>query len=157
MKSKVFLICMLVTLVAAAAPSDPYVTLTLEQKAVLKPVIERYVRDQEKQDWKDLWEIQDQTSDLKNELLLGHRDAPDMTKEEFVSAMQATIGTGYPRLRAFQLREVRSDKENFIMIGCGKATREAWHQTGNVIAGVRIIDGKPKIDLWSMTSDSCSK
>lgn len=158
MKNRSILGCILVVLAAvAAAQSDPYASLTLEQKAVLKPAIERYVRDQEKQDWKDLWEIQDQTSDLKNELLLGHRDAPDMTKEEYVSAMRSTIGTGYPRLRAFELREVRSDKGNFIMIGCGKATREAWHQTGNVIAGIRIVDGKPKIDIWSMSSDSCSK
>jgi hypothetical protein len=42
------------------------------------------------------------------------------------------------------------------MIGCGYATREEWKQKGYVIAGIRVVDGKPKIDLWSMTSDSCS-
>jgi len=111
-----------------------------------------------KQDWDDLWEIQDQTSDLKNELLLGRRDAPDLSKKDFVSAMRELIETGgYPRLRSFQLKEVRVDKGNFIMIGCGKATRETWSGTGFVIAGIRIVDGKPKFDIWSMTSDSCTQ
>ena len=138
------------------AANAPYSTLAPEQRALLQPVVERYVQDQLKQNWSDLWEIQDQTSDLKNELLLGKRNAPDLSKAQFVSAMRETIGTGYPRLRSFELREVRTDKGNFIMIGCGKATREAWKQTGLVIAGIRIVDGKPKVDLWSMTSDSCS-
>jgi hypothetical protein len=137
------------------AGRDPYSTLTAEQKAVLEPVVERYIRDQIRQDWADLWEIQDQTSDLKNELLLGRRNAPDLNKEQFVSAMRDTIGTGYPRLRSFELREVKPDKGDFILIGCGKATRESWKQTGFVIAGIRLADGKPKVDLWSMTSDSC--
>jgi hypothetical protein len=104
------------------AGRDPYSTLTADQKAILEPVVERYIRDQIKQDWADLWEIQDQTSDLKNELLLGRRDAPDLNKEQFVSAMRDTIGTGYPRLHSFELREVKPDKGNFILIGCGQAT-----------------------------------
>jgi hypothetical protein len=156
MKSLIFVAAPLMVLGLSGATGDPYSTLTSEQKSLLKPVVERYVRDQIKQDWADLWEIQDQTSDLKNELLLGHRDAPDLSKEQFVSAMRETIGTGYPRLRSFELREVKDDKGNFIMIGCGYATREEWKQTGYVIAGIKVVQGKPKVDLWSMTSDSCS-
>lgn len=149
---------LLLSLGLLGATSNPYATLTTDQTALLKPVVERYVRDQVKQDWDDLWEIQDQTSDLKNELLLGRRDAPDLSKKDFVSAMRELIETGgYPRLRSFQLKEVRVDKGNFIMIGCGKATRETWSGTGFVIAGIRIVDGKPKFDIWSMTSDSCTQ
>src|ERR1700679_226822 len=116
MKSLIFFAAPLMVLGLSGATGDPYSTLTSEQKSLLKPVVERYVRDQIKQDWADLWEIQDQTSDLKNELLLGHRDAPDLSKEQFVSVMRETIGTGYPRLRSFELREVKDDKGNFIMI-----------------------------------------
>jgi hypothetical protein len=156
MKVLMYSATFLMTLGRLGATTDPYSTLAPEQKALLKPVVERYVRDQIKQDWADLWEIQDQTSDLKNELLLGHRDAPDLSKGQFVSAMREIIGTGYPRLRSFELREVKVDKDNFIMIGCGYATREEWKQKGFVIAGIRIVEGKPKVDLWSMASDSCS-
>jgi hypothetical protein len=156
MKRLAYPAVLLMTLGLIGAASDPYSALAPEQKSLLKPIVERYVRDQIKQDWADLWDIQDQTSDLKNELLLGHRDAPDLSKEQFVSAMRETIGTGYPRLRSFELREVKADKSNFIMIGCGYATREEWKQKGFVIAGIRVVDGKPKVDLWRMTSDSCS-
>jgi hypothetical protein len=158
MKIIVLPILLLLTAGLLGAASNPYATLTPEQTALFKPAVERYVRDLEKQDWADLWEIQDQTSDLKNELLLGRRDAPDLSQKEYVSAMREMIGTGgYIRLRSFELIEVRADKGNFIMIGCGKASRESWRGTGYVIAGIRVVDGKPKFDIWSITSNSCSR
>jgi hypothetical protein len=150
-------ICAISTFAAAQTSPDPYASLSAEEKAVLKPGIERYVHDQLKQNWADLWEIQDQTSDLKNELLLGNRTAPDMTKEQFVAAMKEMISTGgYPIMREFELRTVKADKGNFVVIGCAKATRESWHQTGFVVFGARIAEGKPKFDIWSVTSNSCS-
>ena len=153
----IFAICVLDAFAAPQTPPDPYASLSPEERAILKPGIERYVHDQLKQNWADLWEIQDQTSDVKNELLMGNRTAPDMTKEQFVSAMKEMIGTGgYPRMREFELRVARADKGNFIVIGCARATRESWHQTGFVIFGARIVDGKAKFDIWSMTSDTCS-
>ena len=150
-------ICAISTFAAAQTSPDPYASLFAVEKAVLKPGIERYVHDQLKQNWADLWEIQDQTSDLKNELLLGNRTAPDMTKEQFVAAMKEMIGSGgYPIMREFELRTVKADKGNFVVIGCAKATRESWHQTGFVVFGARIVEGKPKFDIWSVTSNSCS-
>jgi hypothetical protein len=137
------------------AGSDPYSAVTPAQRNILQPVIERYVRDQIRQDWGDLWEIQDQTADLKNELLSGKRDAPNLSKQQFVAAMRETIGSGYPRLRSFELREVKPDKGNFIMIGCGLATREDWKQQRFVIAGIRIVNEKALVDLFSMTPDLC--
>jgi hypothetical protein len=105
-------ICSISTFATARTSPDPYASLSAEEKAVLKPGIERYVHDQLKQNWADLWEIQDQTSDLKNELLLGNRTAPDMTKEQFVAAMKEMIGTGgYPIMREFELRTVKQTKE----------------------------------------------
>ena len=146
----------LVVMALTGAANDPYRAVTTDQRAMLQPVIERYVRDQIRQNWGDLWEIQDQTPDLKNELLLGRRDAPDLNREQFISAMRNTIGTGYPRLRSFELRDVKPNNGNFVMIGCGFATRESWKQKGSVIAGIKIVDGKPKVDLFTMTSDPCS-
>jgi hypothetical protein len=150
-------ICAISTFAAAQTSPDPYASLSAEEKAVLKPGIERYVHDQLKQNWADLWEIQDQTSELKNELLLGNRTAPDLTKEQFVAGMKEMIGTGgYPIMREFELRTVKADKGNFVVIGCAKAIRESWHQTGFVVFGARIAEGKPKFDIWSVTSNSCS-
>jgi hypothetical protein len=50
---------------------------------------------------------------------------------------------------------VKPDNGNFVMIGCGLATREEWKQQRYVIAGIRIVDGKALVDLFSMTPDSC--
>ena len=144
-----------VTMMALGAFNDPYTALTPAQRTIVQPVIERYVRDQLKQDWGDLWEIQAQTADFKNELLSGQRDAPNLTKEQFVAAMRETIGSGFPRLRSFDLREVKPENGNFVMIGCALATREAWKQQRFVIAGIRIVDGKALVDLFSITADSC--
>ena len=58
-------ICAISSFAAPQTSADPYASLSTEEKAVLKPGIERYVHDQLKQNWADLWEIQDQTSDFK--------------------------------------------------------------------------------------------
>jgi hypothetical protein len=96
-----------------------------------------------KKNWADLWEIQDQTCDLKNSLLLGNGDAPDMTKDQFVRAMKYTIESGgRPRMRSFELRVARADKRNLIVIGCADATRESWHGTSFVIFDEGLWMGK---------------
>jgi len=60
----------------ARSSGDPYGSLTPDEAKILKLQLERWMRDQLKHDWSDLWNIQDQTAGLKNELLLGHGDAP---------------------------------------------------------------------------------
>ncbi len=112
------------TTLVVAPTSDPYGSLAPEEKTLLRPQIQRWIRDQEKHDWADMWEIQDQTPELKNELLLGRRDAPDMDRSQYVQAMRATIGVGYPEIRAFTLREVRREDGGFWILGCGKQQRE---------------------------------
>jgi hypothetical protein len=157
---RVFEALLLLLILAVSTSSqgilDPYGSLTPEQKALLKPSIERYIDDQIREKWSDLWEIQDQTSDLKNELLLGNRNAPDMTREQFVKAMKETIGTGFPRLNSFRLRSVNPDKERFVVTGCAKASRESWHQTSLVNVWIKIVNGKPRFDIWELTADPCS-
>src|SRR5258708_31801852 len=73
--------------------SDPYSTLSQSEKELLKPQVERWIHDQIKHDWSDLWAIQDQTPELKNELLLDQKDAPDMDRNPYVQTMHATIGS----------------------------------------------------------------
>jgi len=94
---------------------------------------------------------------MKNELMLGNRTAPNMSKDQFVAAMKEVIATGgYPRMKDFQLRVAKADKGNFIVIGCAKWARESWRGTGFAIFGAKIVDGNAKFDIWSMTSDSCT-
>ncbi len=80
----------------ARSSGDPCGSLTPDEAKILKPQLERWMRDQLKHDWSDLWNIQDQTAGLKNELLLGHGDAPDLNQQLYLRAMRETIGVGYP-------------------------------------------------------------
>jgi hypothetical protein len=138
-----------------AAEPDSYSALTPEQRSVLQPGIERYIADQVKRNWGDLWEIQDQTRELKTEFLLDQQ-APDMNRQAFVTAAKETMGTGFPLLKKFELKEVRPDKGNFLVIGCGTAVRENVHIHATTIFGARIVDGKPRFDIFGFVSSSCS-
>jgi len=140
---------------AAAPVADPYGLLTEDEKKMLQPQIERWMHDQAKHDWADMWEIQDQTPQLKNELLLGRRDAPDMDRGKYVQAMQGTIGIGYPEIKAFALREIRREDGGFWILGCGKLQREAWKQTSMTDVHVRMVAGRPKFGLPVATPESC--
>ncbi len=152
MKTALFLFAFLLF---ATPTSDPYSALTSSQQVILKPAIERWIRYQVKHDWSDLWEIQDQTSEVKNLLLLGRRDAPDMDRKQYVEAMQETIGSGEIEIKAFTLREIRLEKDGFWILGCGKLQREAWHQTSITDVHVRIIDGKARFGWPGGTPELC--
>ncbi|MFP5275672.1 MAG: hypothetical protein ACLGPM_01040 [Acidobacteriota bacterium] len=150
------LLSMALCLIASAATgSDPYANLRPEERAILQPAIDRWIHDQVKHDWKDLWEIQDQTSDLKNELLLGQRDAPDLNRQQYVEAMNETMGSGYWTIQSFSLREIRREKDGYWVLGCGKVKREEWHQISITDVHIRVVDGKPKFGLPGGTPDSC--
>jgi hypothetical protein len=145
----------IVLFLSAVSASDPYSPLSETEKTLLKPQIERWIHDQVKQDWSDLWEIQDQTPELKNELLLGRKDAPDMDRSQYVRAMQETMGVGYPEIKAFTLREIRKENEGFWILGCGKLQREDWKQTSISDVHARIVKGKVIFGLPGGTPDRC--
>jgi hypothetical protein len=102
-----------------------------------------------------MWEIQDQTGDLMNELLL-HRDAPDLDRKQYVQGMQATIGIGFPEIKAFTLREIRNANGTFRVLGCGKLQREAWKQTSITEVLVSIVKGKTMFGLPKLTPEPCT-
>jgi len=156
MSVKLILIFLFAVALVAQPSSDPYASLNPTDKGLLKPAIERWIHDQVKHDWSDLWNFQDQTSELKNELLLGRRDAPDMSQKQYVEAMKETIGTGYPEIKAFTLREVHSDNGGFRVLGCGKLQREAWKQTSVTEVHVTIKSGKAMFGLPKGTPELCT-
>lgn len=149
------LVIALYFIASGATGFDPYANLRPKERAILQPAFDRWIHDQVKHDWKDLWEIQDQTSDLKNELLLGHRDAPDLDRQQYIEAMNETMGSGYWTIQSFSLREIRREKEGYWVLGCGKVKREHWHQVSITDVHIRMIDGKPKFGLPSGAPDSC--
>lgn len=150
-----FLLVLCAIAVAAPDGNDPYASLSPEERTLLKPQIERWVRDQVKQDWADLWEIQDQTPELKNEILLGHKDAPDMNREQYVAAMRETMGSSYPAVKAFRVTEVDKEADGFQLVGCAKLQREDWKQTSVDYIHIRIENGKALFGWFDPSADKC--
>jgi hypothetical protein len=140
---------------AASATDDPYQTISSANQALLKPQIERWVRNQTTHNWSDMWEIQDQTPELKNELLSGRRDAPDMNRNQYVEAMRDTMGSGYPEIKAFTLVEVDNEVDGFQVVGCAKKQREEWKQTSIEYVHVRIVHGRVLFGLPDGSSEEC--
>ena len=140
---------------AATPVDDPYSPLSQSERELLKPQVKRWINDQIKHNWSDLWEIQDQTGELKNELLLGDRDHPDLSRNEYVEAMGETIGIGYPEIRAFTLSEIKAGNGRFQLRGCGRLQRESWKQTSTTIVEARIVNNKVLFGLPHSTPEAC--
>jgi hypothetical protein len=133
---------------------NPYATLSPQEQAILQPAVQRYLSDQIKHNWSDLWEIQDETRDLRHELLVSD-NAPPLTKEQFIAGMKGTMGSGFPELQKFELQSVTKDGDHFLATGCGTARREDIHIKGTTTFAIRIVDGSPKLDLFGFISDTC--
>ena len=157
MKALANLIMLLGLLVAVGvgAATDPFGSLTPAEKALLKPQIERWIHDQVKHDWSDLWEIQDQTPELKNSLLLGRKDAPDMDRKQYVDAMRSTIGIGYPEIKAFTLTEVDREADGFQVVGCARLQREEWRATTIQYIHVKLVNGKALFAWPDGSAEQC--
>jgi hypothetical protein len=145
----------LAVIFSAAPIGEPYSSLTSTERATLKPQVERWIHDQVKHEWSDMWEIQDQTPELKNELLLGRKDAPDMDRSQYAQAMQGTVGVGIPEIKSFTLREIRKQNGGFWILGCGKLQREEWKQTSITDVHAKIVNGKVLFGLAGGTPDRC--
>jgi hypothetical protein len=62
----------IVIFLSVAPVTDPYSSLSPDEKNLLKPQIERWIRDQVKHDWSDLWEIQEKRAAPRRESRAGY-------------------------------------------------------------------------------------
>ncbi|MFZ0297464.1 MAG: hypothetical protein WAM13_03875 [Candidatus Sulfotelmatobacter sp.] len=157
MKTGIAIMILLGLLVSVGidAATDPFGQLTSAERALLKPQIERWIHDQLKHDWPDMWETQDQIPKLKNELLLGRNDAPDMDRNEYVQAMRSTVGVGYPEIKAFRLTEVDKEADGFQVVGCAKLQREEWNKITEQYVHLKVANGKILFGLYEGSGREC--
>jgi len=126
----------------------PIYLVESDQKTLLKPQIERWIHDQVKHDWADMWRYRIRLR-VKKRTTLGQKDAPDLDRIEYVQAMQETIGVGYPTIEAFTLRavEVKDDGKVLRISGCARERREEWKKTGLIYVRAKVTDGKALFEL----------
>ncbi len=149
----IILIALFATVSVAA--TDPYESLTPAEKTLLKPQIERWIHDQIKHDWSDMWEIQDQTPALKNELLLGHKDTPDIDRNQYAQAMRNTIGIGYPEIKGFKLTEIDREADGFQVAGCARLQREEWKKITVQYVHLRVVNKQVFFGLYEGSGGDC--
>jgi hypothetical protein len=144
-------ICATSKLASSQISRDPYASLGPEEKGILKPAVERYVRDQANQNWADLWEIYDQIPDIEFKRDTRRPDdAPPLEREQFAKAWQELISSGsIPYLTKLQVIEVHSTAKGFIVRGCGEAKRESFHFKGLLDIEVHLDNEKPKLSPWT--------
>jgi hypothetical protein len=136
--------------------NDPYTSLTQSDRELLKPQVERWIHDELQHDWSDLWEIQDQTPEMKNEILLGRKELPDLDRRQFIEAMHQTINIGYPEIKKFKLQEVKAEEGGYLVWGCGEQQREEWKRTSVTYVHIRIVKGKILFGLHGGNPDPCN-
>jgi hypothetical protein len=144
-------ICVASRFATPQTSQDPFASLRAEESELIKPVVERYIRDQAKQNWADLWDIYDQNSDIEFKRNTRRSDnAAPLDREQFAKAWQELTSNGsMPHLTKLQVTEVHSTSKGFIVRGCGEAKRENFHFKGLLSIEVQLDNGKPLLDPWT--------
>lgn len=145
---------------AHRAKPDPFSGISSQDRSALEPSIGRYVRDQMKLDWTDLWEIDEQDIDTKRDFLLKD-DAPVVSKEQYVELKKDAIaGGGVPLMTSFELVSVVPQSDGFLISGCAASKRESFHFKGIVNFVAHVRNGNATFGSWSykyLMPHSCSQ
>lgn len=143
-----------------AAKGDLYLRVAPADRQLLKDGIDRYVRDQIKRDWSDLFEIK-----IPGFAIVADYDdlsdkAPVLSKSEFVDVMNEQVSNGSrPFMQSFNLKSITPVKGGYEVRGCSKAQRESFHFKGILTFAAYISDGRVRFGGWRYVDSmpqSCS-
>lgn len=145
---------------AHRAKRDPFSGISSQDRSDLEPSIARYVRDQMKLDWRDLWEIDEQDMDTKRDFGLKD-DAPAVSKERYLEGKEDSIaGGGVPVMTSFELVSIVPQSDGFLISGCAASKRESFHFKGIVEFIGHVRNGKLTFGSWRykyLMPHSCSQ
>jgi hypothetical protein len=144
-----------------AAKGDMYQQVAPVDRQPLKEGLDRYVRDQIKRDWADLFEIKIPgfAIDADYDDLSGK--APVLSKQGYVDVMDEQVSNGSrPYMRSFNLVSIIPVKGGYEVRGCSKAQRESFHFKGILKFTAYVSDGKVRFGAWNYVDSmphSCSQ
>jgi hypothetical protein len=132
-----------------AAKGDLYQQVAPADRQSLKEGLDRYVRDQIKRDWADLFEIK-----IPGYAIVADFDdlsgkAPVLSKQDFVDVMNEQIGNGSrPFVQSFSLASITPMKGGYEVRGCSKAQRESFHFKGILTFNAYVSHGQVRFGGW---------
>ena len=138
-----------------------YDRVALADRQSLKEGLERYMRDQIKHNWADLFEIKilGYPIDTDYDDLSGK--VPVLSKKEFVDEMDERVSNGsLPSMQSFDLVSITPVKGGYEVRGCSRAQRENFHFKGIVKLTAYISDGQVRFGSWTFVYSmphSCSQ
>jgi hypothetical protein len=144
-----------------AAKGDLYQQVIPADRQPFKEGLDRYVRDQIKRDWADLFEIK-----IPGFAIVADYDdlsgkAPVLSKQEFGEVMNEQINNGSrPFMQSFNLVSIIPVKGGYEVRGCSKAQRESFHFKGILKFTAYVSDGKVRFGGWNYVDSmphSCSR
>jgi hypothetical protein len=144
-----------------AAKGDLYKQVASADRQPLKEGLDRYVRDQIKRNWSDLFEIK-----IPGYAIVADFDdlsdkAPVLSKQDFVDVMNEQISNGSrPFMQSFSLASITPVKGGYEVRGCSKAQRESFHFKGILAFTAYVSDGKVRFGGWRFVDSmphSCSQ
>jgi hypothetical protein len=142
------------------AKTDPLAPIPEPDHTALAQGIQRYAKDEIKQNWADLYQITIQDFAMKRDLGVKD-DAPDVSQSRFDEGMKNAIeGGGTPVLQSFQLTSVTPSKDGYEIRACAKGQRESFHYKGIIQLHAVVSAGIAKFGSWSYvfySPQSCSQ
>lgn len=145
-----------------AAQTNMYAHVAPADQARLKSGLDRYVRDQETQNWPDLFEIA-----VSGFAMNGNYDDPSgknepiLSKQQFVHAMEASVESGVrPIMQSFDLHSITPVKGGYEVRACSKSQRESFSFKGILRLNAYVSDDQMRFGGWTYVyamPHSCSQ
>jgi hypothetical protein len=144
-----------------AAKGDLYQQVAPADRQPLKEGLDRYVQDEIKHNWSDLFEIK-----IPGYAIVADYDdlsakAPVLSKQDFADVMNEQISNGSrPFMQSFRLVSITPVKGGYEVRGCSKAQRESFHFKGILVFTAYVSDGKVRFGGWRFVDSmphSCSQ
>jgi hypothetical protein len=132
-----------------AAKGDIYKQVVPADRPLLRDGVDRYVRDQIKRDWTDLFEIKFPGFAIVADYDDLSGKAPVLSKQDFADVMNEQIYDGSrPFMRSFHLVSITPVKGGYEVRGCSKAQRESFHFKGILTFTAYVSNGQVRFGGW---------
>jgi hypothetical protein len=144
-----------------AAKTDLYQQVAPADRPLLKAGLDRYVQDEIKRNWSDLFEIKFAGYAISADYDDLSGKAPALSKKDFVDVMEEQVSNGSrPFMQSFDLVSITPVKGGYEVRGCSRAQRESFHFKGILKFTAYVSDGQVNFGGWNFIHSmphSCSQ
>jgi len=143
------------------AQADLYQKVAPADRPFLKEGMERYVRDQIRRNWSDLYEIKFPGYAIQTDYDDLSGKVPILSKADFARTTDESVSNGSkPYMLSFTLTSITPVKGGYEIRGCSKVQRERFHFKGILAFTAYDSGGQIRFGAWKFVyfmPHSCSQ